>query len=145
MYQKALRLSRIGLRRSQRRVERLSYLSDADTVSAMRTLPDQVVELFEDAASLPHLDPSITCPPPLPDTSKRLWETGKSGYVNWAVAQLIATAKEQARSPGGSTTVGNAVEQAASVGQTRDVRSIASVTKQEEAPSKEDEMEMDES
>lgn len=140
MYQKALLISRIGLRRSQRRVERLAYLSDPSTVSALRSLPSHVVELFEDAASLPHLDPSSTGPPPKPDPSKRLWETGKPGYVNWAIAQLIAKAKEQAPSPGGSTVVGNALEQAASVGQTKDVKAIAEALKREEERTDDDGM-----
>lgn len=140
MYQKALLISRIGLRRSQQRVERLAYLSDPSTVKALRSLPSHVVELFGDAASLPHFDPSATGPPPKPDPSKRLWETGKPGYMNWSVAQLITKAKEQAPSLGGSTMVGNAVEQAASVGQTGAVKAIAETLKQEEAQAGEDEM-----
>lgn len=138
MYQKSLRISRVGLARSERRISRLSYLSPsspssspspdatASAIAALSTLPPSVLALFESAASLPHIDGAATTAT-LPDPSKRLWETGRTGYVNWAVQQLIAKAKEAAPVPGGSTAVSNAVEQTERVGDTEDIKAVTEV------------------
>jgi len=123
MYTKAERISRVGVHRSERRLRRLDYLANSDA-EQLKTLPDQIVQLFESVASLPHADPSTTALQQKPDPGKRLWETGKAGYINWAIAQLISKSKMQRPSHAGSIIVGNAVEQASSVGDTQDIKSL---------------------
>ncbi|THG96909.1 hypothetical protein EW145_g7696, partial [Phellinidium pouzarii] len=80
---------------------------------------------------------------PLPDPSKRLWETSRTGYVNWAVGQLVARAKQSAPVEGGSTAVVNAAEYAAGVGEVHDVKRLAEVVVIEEKQERADEEEMD--
>ncbi|KAH8112915.1 Mis12 protein-domain-containing protein [Phellopilus nigrolimitatus] len=150
MYQKALRISRLGRARSERRLERLSYLSapatssdSASALAALASLPPSVLELFEGAAALPHLDGAVAGTLPLADPSKRLWETGRTGYINWAVGQLIAKSKQSAPVGGGSTAVGNAVEQAARVAETRDVKNLAQIVLAEEEQERADEDSME--
>ncbi|KAL5497735.1 hypothetical protein ACEPAH_2666 [Sanghuangporus vaninii] len=157
MYMKALRIARIGRMRSERRLERLSYLtaplpsppsspsstptvpysspiSTADLVTALSTLAPSVLQLFENEASLPRIEGAAAANAPIPDPSKRLWETGHTGYVNWAVQQLIAKSKESAPIPGGSTAVSNAVDLAERVGQTEDIKAAVDAAQVEEEP-----------
>lgn len=152
---KALRIARVGRMRSERRLERLSYLtaplplppsspsdtptippstpapSAADLITSLSMLAPYALQLFENEASLPHIEGAAAANTPLPDPSKRLWETGHTGYVNWAVQQLIARSKESAPVPGGSTAVSNAVEQAERVGETEDIKAAVEVAKVE--------------
>ncbi|EJD01929.1 uncharacterized protein FOMMEDRAFT_108973, partial [Fomitiporia mediterranea MF3/22] len=141
-YQKALRISRLGRLRSERNLSRVSYLSPSSFTSstsppqtdnpqtnplaALATLPPSLTLLFESIASLPHIDGTLTSPIPPPDPSKRLWETGHTGYVTWAVQQLIAKAKENAPAPtpGGSNAVSNVVDQTERVGEVQDVKAL---------------------
>jgi len=123
VYAKAERISRVGVHRSERRLRRLDYLAKNDA-ELLKTLPDQVVQLFESVASLPHVDPSTTALQQKPDPGKRLWETGKAGYINWSIGQLISKSKMQGPLHGGSIIVGNAVEQANAVGETQDIKDL---------------------
>lgn len=142
MYKKALRLSRIGLSRSKRRLDRLSYFADPSIVETVETLSTQITELFDNATSLPHIDPTITAPVQPPDPSKRLWETGEAGYSNWAVARLIAKSKEHRSSSEGSTAIGDMVEQVGNVGSIQDFKMLVEIGGNEEDANKED-VEMD--
>jgi kinetochore protein Mis12/MTW1 len=104
-------------------------LADKDNVDALTSLPEHVRDLFESVASLPHLDPTAATAPPLPDPSKRPWETSKTGYINWAVGQLVAKTKEQEHAlragPVRSTIVENTLEQTEAVGEAKDVKNAA--------------------
>lgn len=104
-------------------MRRLDYLAETD-VELLKSLPEHVVQLFESVASLPHVDPSTTALQQKPDPGKRLWETGKAGYINWSIGQLISKSKLQRPSSGGSIIVGNAVEQANAVGETQDIKDL---------------------
>ncbi len=75
---------------------------------------------------------------PLPEPGKRMWETNRTGYVNWAVEQLLARVREQGvggaggqanskdsneRVEGGA--VASVAAGAAMIGSTEDVRASA--------------------
>ena len=62
--------------------------------------------MHESASSLSPTD-SSSFPITLVDPGKRQWETSKTGYVNWAVTQLVERTKEEdGRSTGkGSSTI----------------------------------------
>lgn len=122
MYTKALRLSRLRLNRSEQRVRRLDFLADHTATELLSTLPDQVLQLFDSVSSLPPLDPTAPTVQPLPDPSKRPWETSKAGYLNWAVGQLVSRSSELAPNSRGSLNVGNTVQQAASIGEAPDLK-----------------------
>ena len=104
-------------------MRRLDYLAETD-VKLLKSLPEQIVQLFESVASLPHVDPTTTALQQKPDPGKRLWETGKAGYINWSIGQLISKSKLQGPSSGGSIVVGNAVDQASAVGETQDIKHL---------------------
>ena len=73
---------------------------------------------------------------PTTEPGKRPWETSKTGYLNWAVGQLMERAKEKARGEQagegedgaafaeGSAEVGAAVGAAYGVGKAEDVKAI---------------------
>lgn len=75
-------------------------------MQALLSLPNDFQTMFDAVSSLPPLDPSSTALDPgvVPEPGKRPWEVSKTGYLNWAVEQLMQRAKEKAKSePGGST------------------------------------------
>ncbi|TDL22005.1 Mis12-domain-containing protein, partial [Rickenella mellea] len=143
MYTKAVRISATNLRRSEERVKRLDYLANPSTKDLL-SLPEQVLQLYESVSSLPHIDPtaSAAATSRLPDPGRRQWETNKTGYVNWAVGQLVAKSKEQG-SGGGSTAVGNAVEQAYSVGEVGEVKGALSALEGTREGDDDEDMDMD--
>jgi len=57
---------------------------------------------------------------PLPDPGKRPWETSKTGYLNWAVGQLLV--RGGGTSGKGSSVVGKVVESAYDVGKSENVK-----------------------
>lgn len=99
-------------------------------MEALETLPEQINDLFEGIVALPHIDPTATTALPLPDPSKRLWETNKTGYVNWAVGQLVSKTREQAQASGAaprSTIVENTLQMAQAIGEPKDMKGAANV------------------
>lgn len=58
------------------------------TLEAQHELPPKFVEMYDLISSLPPLDVQSTVN--LTEPGKRQWETNKTGYVNWALRQLLA-------------------------------------------------------
>lgn len=105
------------------------------------------MELFDAVSSLPHLDPSVTggslsLAPALADPTKRPWETSKTGYQNWAVAELIQRAKElrSAGKEGGmpSTAVENIADQAYAVADAEGVQGALNEVREEVSRGRDD-------
>lgn len=81
--------------------------SSPNALNALLTLPSIATALFDAAAALPHLETlAALLPGPTSTTStsnagangdgaRRPWETSAQGYTAWAVAQLLAKAREQ--------------------------------------------------
>ncbi|KAI0312380.1 Mis12 protein-domain-containing protein, partial [Amylostereum chailletii] len=92
LYTRAASKSALQAAHARRRLERLSFLQTAGG-DTLVSLPAGVVSLYNTASSLPPLDVS-QAETPLPDPGKRQWETGKAGYVNWAISQLITKSKK---------------------------------------------------
>lgn len=119
----AVRKSAIQRSQSEKRLERLQFLR-APQVQTLRSLPDDFLAMYDAVTSLPPHDPSSAAEQlsiPLPEPGKRLWETNKAGYVNWAIEQLLLRTKE--RDQGGSSSAVGAVATAAGgIGTADDVR-----------------------
>lgn len=102
-------------------------------MQALLSLPNEFLSMFDAIASLPPLDPSsaVLDPGAAPEPGKRPWETSKTGYLNWAVEQLMQRAKEKAKNePGGSafgegsSAVSAAAAAAYDVGSAQDVKAL---------------------
>lgn len=62
--------------------------------------------MYGSVSTLPPLDPATIASLTqiqLTDPGKRQWETNKTGYVNWAISQLLAKAKEDGGIAGASS------------------------------------------
>lgn len=86
-------------------------------------LPYEFMAMYNAVASLPPHDPSaadqVGIPPSEP--GKRPWETSKTGYLNWAIEQLLSKAKERGQDEG-SSAVGVVANTAFGVAQPEDVK-----------------------
>jgi len=84
--------------------------------------------MFESLTALPPLDPTAINQAPLVDPGKRQWETGQSGYFNWAVGQLL---DKSAAPAGGSihSTIGALASTVEDVGQTEALTAAVEATK----------------
>ncbi|KAI0938296.1 hypothetical protein AcV5_000004 [Taiwanofungus camphoratus] len=137
LYTHAVRKSAEQLAHSQSRLERLSFLR-APQLQALRALPDEFQTMYISVSSLPAVDPSSDAAEqiPLPEPGKRQWETSKTGYLNWAVEQLMVRAKEQAKGEGAFTEGSSAVGAAAAVAyrSTQDVKAVLENNMGREAP-----------
>ncbi|KAF4568333.1 hypothetical protein EYR40_010264 [Pleurotus pulmonarius] len=94
---RAVHVSRAGRRRAEKRRERLSFLHDP-TFDTIEGLPQKLFELYKSVSALPEIDPatlSSLTQYRLSDPGKRPWETSKTGYLNWAVSQLLVRARER--------------------------------------------------
>ncbi|KAI0052004.1 Mis12-domain-containing protein [Auriscalpium vulgare] len=121
LYTRAIRVSTHQAHTSEKRLERLSFLQSppSETLSA---LPANVDAVYKSVSLLPEMDLS-RADVPLPDPGKRQWETGKAGYVSWAIAQLISRAKRLEAQEGASgASVDVKVEDAYELGSTEDVK-----------------------
>lgn len=127
-----MRRSGKDLEHARERLERLSFLR-APQMQALLDLPSEFETMFDAVASLPPLDPSDAGldPGAGPEPGKRPWETSKTGYLNWAVEQLMQRAKERAKSEPagnafgeGSSAVSAATAAAYEVGSAQDVRAL---------------------
>ncbi|KAI0634690.1 Mis12-domain-containing protein [Trametes polyzona] len=132
LFTRAVRKSGKDLEHARARLDRLAFLR-APQMQALLSLSDEFQSMFDAVASLPPLDPSsaVLEPGAAPEPGKRPWETSKTGYLNWAVEQLMQRAKERAKSePGGSpfgegsSAVGAAAAAAYEVGEAQDVRAL---------------------
>ncbi|KAJ7146222.1 Mis12 protein-domain-containing protein [Mycena epipterygia] len=67
------------------------------TVVAARSLPAGLMAMHESVSSLPELEPatiSALAQLRLTEAGKRQWEMGRTGYINWAIAQLLVKSEE---------------------------------------------------
>ena len=122
------------LAHARTRLDRLAFLR-APQMHALHDLPDELQAMYASVSALPPtdaLDPGSAAPTTEP--GKRPWETSKTGYLNWAVGQLMERAKEKARGEQvgedgaafaeGSAEVGAAVGAAYEVGRAEDVKAM---------------------
>lgn len=79
------------------------------------------MKMYDSISSLPPHDPTAF-QLPLPDPGKRPWETSKTGYLNWAVGQLLIRARDSGAGMEGIAAVGKAVEDAYAIGKSEDVK-----------------------
>ncbi|KAH9830097.1 Mis12 protein-domain-containing protein [Rhodofomes roseus] len=138
LYSHAVRASAAQLAHSKSRLERLSFLR-APQLQALLALSGEFQSMYNSVSSLPLLDPSFTAPEQAgpSEPGKRPWETNKTGYINWAVEQLMLRAKEKAKGEGGfgegSSAVGAVAASAYGVGSADDVKAVLELTGGSEA------------
>ncbi|EPQ53771.1 hypothetical protein GLOTRDRAFT_122273 [Gloeophyllum trabeum ATCC 11539] len=123
LYTRAVRKSAAQLERSQRRLQRLTFLQ-SPSLSSLSSLPSTFMRMYDSVSQLPPIDHASETAVALTqlrlsDPGKRQWETNRTGYFNWAVEQLMARAREQ-----GATAVDKAEEEAGRVGSVEDVRAL---------------------
>lgn len=126
---RAVRLSSAKCRRSESRLEKLSFLQ-APQASELMSLPEQYRSMFSAVSSLPPLTPEAVAAfsqSLLADPGKRPWEVSKMGYLDWASKQVLARA-QQSDGSAGSSTVGSLVESTAAVSKTDDLRRFMEVS-----------------
>ncbi|OBZ77804.1 Centromere protein mis12 [Grifola frondosa] len=129
LFTRAVRKSATQLARSQDRLERLQFLR-APQLQTLLELPDEFHTMYTAVSSLPPLDPTSTVPEQitLSEPGKRLWETSRTGYLNWAVEQLMLRAKSQAKGAGafgeGSSAIGAAAGAAYDIANADDVKLV---------------------
>lgn len=93
-------------------------------MQSLLTLSDDFLAMYDAVTSLPPHDPSSAVEQlamPLPEPGKRLWETNKTGYMNWAIEQLLTRTKERDQGTS-SSAVGTVVAATSSVGRAEDVK-----------------------
>lgn len=81
--------------------------------------------MYNNVSTLPRHDPA-SFQLPLPDPGKRPWETSKTGYLNWAVGQLLVRGGG-ANGIQGSSVVGKTAEGAYGVGRSEDLKAALEV------------------
>ncbi|KAJ7086591.1 Mis12 protein-domain-containing protein [Mycena crocata] len=94
--QLAIRRKKIENTKAHQRASAIA--SQEPTVDAGAMLPDRLVELHQSVSTLPKLEETtMAALSQLSQTEagKRQWETGKSGYMDWAISQLLVKAKEE--------------------------------------------------
>jgi kinetochore protein Mis12/MTW1 len=127
MYKRALHTSAKQRKRAEERLDRLSFLA-SPSLDVLASIPAKANTMFQSLAAVPPLDPSDTSHVPLPDPGKRQWETGKSGYSNWAVGQLL---EKNTTDSGGTSrsAVASLVTSAEGVGREAAIRAAVEATK----------------
>ncbi|EGN96188.1 hypothetical protein SERLA73DRAFT_170602 [Serpula lacrymans var. lacrymans S7.3] len=138
LYQRAVRRSSSKLRRSQTYTNRIAFLQSPQC-RELAAIPDHLEMMFNSVSSLPTLDPSSTILSklPIPDHSKRPWETNKTGYIDWAVKQLLTKAKQDdGATIDSNSTVTGMVEATSSVGTARDLKHALQVGMPSSIPSR---------
>lgn len=121
---RAVRKSSAERRRSERRLEHLSFLQ-APQVSELAGLTEQYRSMFSAVSSLPPLTPEAVAAfsqSPLADPGKRPWEVNKMGYLDWASKQLLVKATHDGGA--GSSAVGSLVESTTAVAKTQDLMQL---------------------
>ena len=131
----SVRLSAIQRSHAERRLAQLAFLRSPQMQSLL-TLPDSFLAMYDAVTSLPPStgEDAEELSVPLPEPGKRMWETNKTGYVNWAVEQLLARTREQEQASKGSGggaeggVVASVVAEAAAVGSTEDIKATILAT-----------------
>ncbi|KAI0715072.1 Mis12 protein-domain-containing protein [Earliella scabrosa] len=133
LFTRAARKSGKDLEHARARLDRLAFLRSPH-MQELLALPKQLQSLHAAVSSLPEIDPSSAALEPgvLPEPGKRPWETSKTGYLNWAVDQLMQRAKEKAKSETGegaafaegSSAVGATAAAAYDIARAEDVKAF---------------------
>ncbi|KAH9947995.1 Mis12 protein-domain-containing protein [Amylocystis lapponica] len=130
LYAHAVRKSAAQLAHAQQRLTRLAFLR-APPLQELGALPAAFLAMYASVSALPPPGPAPELPTPEP--GKRPWETSRSGYLSWAVEQLMQRAKEGAPGGEGSLAAGAAAAAAYGVASVADVRAVLERTAGEEA------------
>jgi kinetochore protein Mis12/MTW1 len=72
-------------------------LAAYESTVAATSLPAALLAMQKSVSTLPELEPatiSALSQFRLTEAGKRQWEMGKTGYINWAISQLLVKAKE---------------------------------------------------
>lgn len=119
--------------RATKRLDRLSILK-TPSLDVLGALPEKLTAMYASVSALPPLDPATIASLSqvrLLDPGKREWETSKTGYLNWAVGQLLEKAKEEGGAAGTSGVDGLAAK-VKDVGAAGQLRAAAEATEQVE-------------
>ncbi|KAI0784038.1 Mis12 protein-domain-containing protein, partial [Abortiporus biennis] len=127
---------------SKTRLQKISFLlsppsaspSSSSPLETLTTLPNKFASLYAAIQSLPPLDPtpsSVTnSSQSLMESGKRPWEVSKSGYLSWAIGELIHRSRQRENQQqgvqGGSWEVSRLVESIEGVANVGDLRGILS-------------------
>jgi kinetochore protein Mis12/MTW1 len=98
-YTRAVHRSYAKRRRSAANLDRLMFLS-APTLEKLSPIPAMLSQLHSSLAALPPMDSAAIAALTqfqLTEPGKRQWETSHTGYLNWAVGQLLERAAEHGR------------------------------------------------
>ena len=128
---RAVRISNIQQKLAESRLLRVEFLT-SPTLDVVSSIPDQLSDLHASMAELPVLDPAAIAELTqfqLTDPGKRQWETSKTGYLNWAVDQLLARVRRQ-EGAGGSTAASELVTQVHDIATAEDLKATLEVEKQ---------------
>lgn len=89
------------------------------------TLPHEFMAMYNTLSSLPPHDSSTAdqLAPPISEPGKRPWETSKTGYLNWAIEQLISRAKDRGQGEG-SSAIGTIASAAFGTAPPEDVKGL---------------------
>ncbi|KAH9930420.1 Mis12 protein-domain-containing protein [Epithele typhae] len=102
LFTRAIHRSSTDLTRAQSRLARLAFLRSPQ-METLLSLPASLQSMHASVSALPPLDPASLEPThPVTEPGKRPWETSQTGYLAWAVEQLMEHAKERAREEGGN-------------------------------------------
>jgi len=119
LYTCAVRKSNLQLKRSRARLDHIAFLRSPQ-LHTFNSLPDALTMMYKSVSALPAHDPA-SFQLPLPDPGKRPWETSKTGYLNWAVGQLLVKTRDTTGREG-SAAVGKAVEDSYGIGTSEHVK-----------------------
>jgi len=127
LYTRALLASTAQRRRAEHRLAQISMLK-SPSLPLFSALPTKVTGMYQSMSSLPALDPT-SLPVALDEPGKRLWETSKTGYMNWAVGQLVERSREDGGGMGeeraGRSKVDVLCESSFMVGSAESLREVA--------------------
>lgn len=122
MYTRAFHVSGRQRKRAEERLDQLSLLQ-SPSLDVLKALPKKAETMFNSVAALPPLDPAIVASInqiALSDPGKRQWETSKTGYLKWAVGQLLDKTVEDGT--GGRSNLDTLTERVSDVGNANSLR-----------------------
>lgn len=102
--------------------------------------------MFNSVNTLPPHDESTDAlvSRPLPEPGKRSWETSKTGYLSWAVEQLLSRTKSQGiAAVQGSSAVSATVASAAEVASSSDLKAAQAMIPRSNPSPTDDRMDSD--
>ncbi|KAG5650634.1 hypothetical protein H0H81_011531 [Sphagnurus paluster] len=115
----AVQVAKRHRRRDEEQLEQLAMLK-SPSLDILHALPPKIMAMYTAVAALPPLDPSTVTSLVHTDAGKRQWETGATGYKNWAVGQLLNRAESS--SGGGLTVVDTLMDRVKEVGRAEQLR-----------------------